>query len=237
MAATSTQEHLFLAPQRSTLALFQQLVDEGKLTIPNEEGDTSFLVQKERKLVPSCSFFHSKLLNDAVELKNALSIKLEYDGISPAPGEYVGIQFKTLIIIWYMIAYYDTYKHAKTAMKELNMHEIDLSHIDLRAYFNLPGEPLPMRPRDLFSIILNSFFITSTADRSINVLLINAKTSIIAEYERIRECKLLTDEHCVTYQGTGPYIVDLYGTFIKEYVSSFMHHYGNVLSINKGRYV
>lgn len=238
MAASSTPDSLFLAPQRSVLALFQRLVDEGKLTIPNKDKEyNKFDIPFDRKAIPNRGFFHSKILEDAIVLKRTLSVDVQPTGFTSVTGVYVSIQFKTLVIIWYMMVTYDTMKNVDDVINHLQMKDLDLSHIDLLEYFGIPGEAWPLQVEDLFSIILNAFFVTNTAAKSINELLINAKTSIIAEYEQIRECELLVDERCVSYNGTGPYVKDLYGAFVKYYVNSFMFHYGNILSINKGRYI
>lgn len=246
MAATSTREQLFLAPQRSVLALFQKLRDEKKLVFPVGDGtETRFIATKNSKPVPSIEFFHSKLIDDATELKARLApgptSEMHAEEIPPVTGEYVPIEFKTLIFIWYMLTLYNVHKDVDAVIAVMNLTDADVSHIDLFNFFDIPtrGEDdvWPLQVRDLFSIVMDSFFITRLPFKSINVLLINAKSPVIKEYEGARETPLLIEGYCVSYNDDGPYLMDLYGAFIKSYINAFMFHYGDIWSITKGRYV
>jgi hypothetical protein len=245
-SSTVASEALILAPRRSTLALFQKLRDENHLSIKRDpDAEIKFAIPAKTKMIPNMEFVHTQFFADIVEgfkdISKPIDRGIGINDITPANGVYVPIEFETIVFIWYMLTFYDVFKDIDRVIDHMKLADVDISHVDAFDFFGItpPTEQQvhPLEVKDLFLIILNSFFIKSLPYKSVNVILIHGNSLMVTDYETLEEQQLFTEERCVSYNDQGPYLMDLYGAFIRRYMTSFMFKYGDIWSINKGRYI
>lgn len=245
MAAPSPPSPLFLAQKRSVPALFQKLLDENHLTLPSFDIDRGqeFVIKRGDVLLPNPNFMHQKqykiIIAKKAQLAAVPTATPQTQHFVPVVGEYVPIEFDTLALIWYMLRCHEALDSVDAAVAFLGIRLTEEAY-DVFDEFDLPrhseDECMSVTIDVLFSIVLNAFFIERRPLRFINLLLVNARSPILGEYEDAKGEPLLVDKHCFTHQEQ-PYLMTLYGTFVTEYMQTFMAHYGNVWSINKGRHV
>lgn len=250
MAATSSESTpLFLAPEKSTLALIQRMRDEGQLKLSSSDmHGMIFAVQTKApgpkgttKHVPNPLFTHSPLYKDVSAIKHILDApKFEPEDHEDIGLNCVPIEFDTLAFAWYVVGCYEVLGDSNAVLDYLNIQDHKKLYIAERE-FDLPTQDdqphVVVQPRDIVSIILNSFFITRLPEKYTDHLYIHTASRLVKEYNSLTEGQLLSDPTIRSYQGTGPYVQILYGTFLDQYMKSFMFHYGGVWSVNKGRYV
>lgn len=243
MAATSTPPPLFLAHTRSIPALFQCLRDGGHIAVDkNRAHDGNFVVKHSGKDVPNPAFVASDVYAQAVVHKRAttaepIATRAKFE---PMCEDFVEIEFETLVLMWYMINCAETLNEVTDAINFLKLNAVDVAHIDALEEFALskksPEETMPLTIRDLFSMLLNAFFIARRPSRVVNMLFVRADSPIIGEYAELKNEELLSEGRCFAHGG-NKYVMTLYGAFCAEYIQSFMAHYGNIWSINRDRYV
>lgn len=245
MAATSAPTPVFLAQNRSVLALFQRLRDEGSLLmIPQSDRfGRRFTVKHENVVVPNPAYFHTDQFKTIVAKKMMLDVvptaTPQTRVFLPVVGEYTPIAFETLAFIWYMIHCYELLGDIDATVDFLGLV---LTGPEYNAFEMLDlerkseDEQMVLNLRDLFSILLDAFFIDRRPPKFTNLLLVHIHSPIVGEYQETKEEPLLIEKHCYTHEDK-PYWMTLYGLFVMEYMHMFMMHNGAVWSINQGRYV
>lgn len=243
MAATSTSPPLFLAHARSIPALFQRLRDGGHIAVDKHRTTIrEFVVKHSEKDVPNPAFVGSNIYAQAVMHKKAstaepVATRAKFE---PMCEDFVEIEFETLVLMWYMINCAETLNDVADAIDFLKLNAVDVKHVDALEEFALSkksaDETMPLTIRDLFSMLLNAFFIARRPSRIVNMLFVRADSPIIGEYSELKNEELLGDGRCFEHGG-NKYVMTLYGAFCAEYIQSFMAHYGNIWSINRDRYV
>ncbi len=243
MAATSTHPSLFLAPKGSVLDLFQRLYKDNRFTPPRDDFGCCAGVKQDGILLPNPTFLHSDLYKTVVRAKHQLApvptATPRTHNFLPVVGEYVPIEFETLAYIWLMVRCYEMLESVEKAIEFLGIN-VDGEGYDLLTEFDLPrkheSESMPVTIEALFSIVLDAFFIERRPPRTINILLVNACSPILGEYEDSKGEALLVEKQSFTHDG-HPYLMTIYGKFVLEYMQTFMTHYTTIWSINQGQHV
>lgn len=249
MAASSSSppsHPTFLAQKGSALDLFQRLRDGKHLTfeMPPINFFEKSVTQSHETGVWRINLMTTQLYASAVLKKMRLgdtpAVEPHARLFVPLGGEYVPIEFDTLVLIWLMVTATNKSPTILAAIKCLKMVGVDLEQFDLIEFFDVPkayeAERMPLELEDLFSILLNAFFVDRRSSRFVSLLLVDICSPVIAECEEMKGESLLVDKHCYEYNGRQ-YWMTLYGSFCNEYIGDFMTEYINIWSINGGRYV